>query len=302
MSINYKPRIFISSISKLEKDSPQKKIKTEIIRKIKAAGFEPQIFMETGLPLNIPWNFETAYETLKRCDGAVILGLSRWQKATESGQSGIPTEYNHYEGALAASLKLPLLVLAEEGIEQRGVFYSGTGHVYTNIPSQADANWFNEDESFISRFNAWERDIKNRFQVFVGYSGEAKETAGEILRYLKDKLKLQVKEYRTNFMLGATILDEIENAAQACQCGIFLFTCSDKLLDNSTNEASPRDNVIFEAGYFMKARGKERSLIILEKGAKMPVDLGGSIYLPLKDRNNVASIFADIEYFLEQKL
>jgi len=34
----------------------------------------------------------------------------------------------------------------------------------------------------------------------------------------------------------------------------------------------------------------------------MPVDLGGSIYLPLKDRNNVASIFADIEYFLEQKL
>lgn len=64
--MNYKPRIFISCIYKLEKDSPQKRIKTEIIKKIQEAGFEPQIFMEAGLAEDIAWNFESVYGILKR--------------------------------------------------------------------------------------------------------------------------------------------------------------------------------------------------------------------------------------------
>ncbi len=71
----------------------------------------------------------------------------------------------------------------------------------------------------------------------------------------------------------------IQIPSQTCQCGIFLFTTDDPLTNNE-HQASPRDNVIFEAGYFMKAKGKERTLIIREEGAKMPADIGGNIYLP----------------------
>lgn len=46
---------------------------------------------------------------------------------------------------------------------------------------------------------------------------------------------------------------------------------------------APRDKVILEAGYFAAAKGKERTLIIRQKGAKMPADLGGDIYAPLLD-------------------
>ena len=62
--------------------------------------------------------------------------------------------------------------------------------------------------------------------------------------------------------------------------------------------AAPRDNVVFEAGYFMHAVGKERTLIIREEGAKMPADVGGAIYLDLKDRNNTASIETALRKFI----
>lgn len=299
--VNYKPRIFISCIYKLEKDSPQKRIKNEIIRRIKDAGFEPQIFLEEGLAENMAWGFDSVYDVMKRCDGALILGLSRWSVQSNNGNSGVPTEYNHYEGALAASLKLPLLILSEEGIAERGIFYNGGGFVYTSIPLSADNNWFSNDEYFIGRFNTWKRAVSNRYQVFLGYSGAAKETANSVISFLTGRLNLRVKEYRTSFMQGGTILEEIENACQNCQCGIFLFTADDPLVNNE-QQASPRDNVIFEAGYFMRAKGKERVLIIREEGAKMPADIGGNIYLSLKNRNDISSIAADIQYFIEKRL
>lgn len=297
----YHPRIFVSCIYRLEKDSPQKRIKSEIIKRIQAAGFEPQIFMEAGLAEDIAWNFDSVYSILKRCDGAVILGLSRWSLQGNKGNTSIPSEYNHYEGALAASLKLPLLILSEEGIADRGIFYNGGGFIYTNIPSTAENNWFDTDEHFIGRFNAWKRAVNNRYQVFLGYSGEAKDVANSIVSFLTSRLNLRVKEYRANFVQGGSILEEIENAANTCQCGIFLFTASDKL-ENNEFQASPRDNVVFEAGYFMRAKGKERILIIREEGTKIPADIGGNIYLPLKDRNNISTITADIQYFLENRL
>jgi predicted nucleotide-binding protein len=67
-------------------------------------------------------------------------------------------------------------------------------------------------------------------------------------------------------------------------------------------EASPRDNVLFEAGYFIKAKGNERVLIIREKGAKMPADIGGNIYLLLENRDNISTIEANMEFFLRNRL
>jgi hypothetical protein len=301
IAMNYRPKIFVSCIYKLDTNSPQKKIKNEVIRRIKEAGFEPQIFLEAGLAEDMAWNFESVYGIMKRCDGAVILGLSRWSLNNENSPVRIPTEYNHFEGALAATLKVPLLIMLEEGIAERGIFYNGGGFIYTSVPANADGSWFANDEYFIGRFNAWKRAVNNRYQVFLGYSGGATNTANALLSFLNNKLNLRVKEYRTNFLQGGTILEEIENAVNTCQCAIFLFTADDPL-ENSEGQASPRDNVIFEAGYFMKAKGKERVLIIREVGAKMPADLGGNIYLPLKDRNDISSIAADIQFFLDSRL
>ncbi len=60
--------------------------------------------------------------------------------------------------------------------------------------------------------------------------------------------------------------------------------------------------MIFEAGYFVNAKGKERTLIIRENGAKMPSDLGGNIYLRLGSDRNVAVLHEQLRKFLADRL
>jgi predicted nucleotide-binding protein len=61
--------------------------------------------------------------------------------------------------------------------------------------------------------------------------------------------------------------------------------------------------VVFEAGYFINAKGKDHVLIILEKNAKMPADLGGDIYASLEEikdkrKPNIASVKGTIRDFV----
>jgi predicted nucleotide-binding protein len=48
--------------------------------------------------------------------------------------------------------------------------------------------------------------------------------------------------------------------------------------------------VLFEAGFFSSAKGKGRTLIIREEGTKFPADLGGDVYLALKDRKDISPV------------
>jgi predicted nucleotide-binding protein len=76
-----------------------------------------------------------------------------------------------------------------------------------------------------------------------------------------------------------------------------MFTRTDKL-EGQGDKAAPRDNVVFEAGYFAHAKGHQRVLIIREDGAKMPADLGGTIYAPLADRSDIDPIAGQLESFV----
>jgi len=294
----HKPRVFISSTLDINLDDRRRRIKREIIRMISDAEMASQIFMEAGLPEDKTWNFKTVQEVMEQCQGAVILGFTRWHLQTEKDVLRMPSEYNHFEGALALAQGLPTLAIAEQGMPERGVFNTGN-QIITYIPEGEKAQWL-KSEYFQLRFNAWRKSVSSRPEVFFGYSSAARETANPILNYLRGRLGVEVLEYGTGFQSGGTILEEIEKAAHRCLCGIFLFTCDDPLSDDK-ERATPRDNVIFEAGYFMKAKGKERTLIIREEGAKMPADLGGNIYLTLKDRSNTNAIHDDLRFFLETR-
>jgi predicted nucleotide-binding protein len=67
-------------------------------------------------------------------------------------------------------------------------------------------------------------------------------------------------------------------------------------------KASPRDNVVFEAGVFVNAKGKDRVLIVREEGSKMPADLGGDIDALLDDRSNVEPIEPYLQHFADKRL
>ena len=66
--------------------------------------------------------------------------------------------------------------------------------------------------------------------------------------------------------------------------------------------AAPRDNVVFEAGYFMCAKGPDRCLIIRHGEAKMPADVGGAIYVHLNKDASVSSIEGRLKDFVDRNL
>jgi hypothetical protein len=281
----------------------QNDFKWSIVEKIEQLKYIPEIFTnprgKPGLASNKIWSRRDADEIARKCIGAAIIGLPRWEFETSDSRVKLPTEYCHYEGALCNTLGLPMLVLAQKDISRRVVFDSNYG-VYTGIfPPDADIAWL-DTKHFLTPFEYWKTDLAKRRDIFLGYSSSSTVTAQKLKRYIKKESGVTVLDWQTDFEPSRSILNQIEDAAARCSAGIFLFTKDDPITNKTqTSKAVPRDNVVFEAGYFTSAKGKENVLIILEKGAKMPADLGGDIYAALDDKSNIKPIADTVRKFIK---
>jgi predicted nucleotide-binding protein len=138
------------------------------------------------------------------------------------------------------------------------------------------------------------------YDVFLAYSSKARSTAIEILQFLTLK-GVTVCDWQINFAPGATILDELLRGVNSCLGAIMLLTKDDEFLGEE-NLAAPRDNVIFEMGLFIEAKGRERVLVIREEGAKMPADIGGGIYLSLRNRDDITQIHSKLTDFIDKRI
>jgi hypothetical protein len=238
---------------------------------------------------------------MRRCVGAVVIAFPRWTAREHDTESYLlASEYAQIEGGIATALRLPLLILAEQGVVDRGITWTGAGHPILYMPPDATSAWLDGD-AFRHRFGVWGDQIADRSDLFLGYSSKARATAQAVHLFLTQQLKLRVRNWEIDFAAAGIILDEIETAARLCSGGIFLFT-KDDALEGSEMRAAPRDNVVFEAGYFAASKGRDRVLIIREEGAKMPADLGGNIYLSLTNKDDIRPIEQAIRHFVERRL
>ena len=173
---------------------------------------------------------------------------------------------------------------------KRVVFDQSFGPYIGTFPAGAGKSWLDSHE-FNVTFGYWRRELERRRDVFLGYSGASAQTAALLLEFLENDIGVTVLDWQRDFKPGRSILEQIEEARIRCTLGLFLFTKDDILgADRSVTQAAPRDNVVFEAGYFVSAKGKGRVLIVREKDAKMPADLGGDIYASLDDRSNLQPV------------
>jgi hypothetical protein len=291
-------RVFVSVTSDKSLDARRKSLKAAILAELRSRGFEPQLFWESGIAETLAWSFENVDRVMRQCVGAVVIGFPRWIEATEDTERGHVGEYNHYEGAVALTHRLPVLLLAEIGTEDRGIVWKGGGKHITYVPRDADDQWVRSPE-FQKRLDSWKLEVTGRKDVFLGYCSQNKLLASHIENVL-GRAGATVLNYAMDFRSGVSILEEIERARSTCSCGIFIFGENDPL-EGKDGNAAPRDNVVFEAGYFMSSKGPNRCLIIRLDDAKMPADLGGAIYLQIKN-SEVESIEKRLERFLEQNL
>ena len=294
-----KRRVFVSVSSNNNLDDRRKALKMAILEKLQDEGFDPQAFFESGEPATSAWSFENVDRVMRKCVGAVVIGFPRWQLSGSTSPVGLVGEYNHYEGAVALSYHLPTLLLAERGVENRGIVWTGGGKLITFIPEDAQASWTDEEE-FQKGFRAWAHEVGARKDVFLGYCSQNAGTAALIENYLSRE-GASVLNYKMDFRSGRSILNEIADASASCSSGIFLFGEND-LLEGSDGGAAPRDNVVFEAGYFISSKGPARCLIIRQGNTKMPADLGGAIYLHLENPNDITSIETRLTRFLNENL
>ena len=290
-----RPRIYISAPVERALNDQRLSIKKEVIRAISLSGFQPQEFGVSGLPANMAWSFTAANEVMRNCQGAFILALARWRVWKEQeGEEILPTEYNHFEGGLATSQGLPSFVMAERGMKERGIVYPGGGQFLVTMPPNADKTWLKSDH-FVLPFNAWCSSVKSRSHVFLAYASVMLPTATAIRKYLLS-LGVSVLDVADGFGSRGSLKDQVaKDALASCATAIFLFCRDDDL--------AVRGNLTFELGYFARAKGLERTLVINEAGSELPSEFAkviSSIYLI--DRLDITAIQPHLRAFVHMRL
>ena len=307
-------RIFISSPRDKYLDPVHKDLKWAIINEIEALGYEAQVFNPEdggrGLAQGISWSPAAVERIMKKCVGAVVIGFRFWtdclriDKPDNSQKCSLVTEYCHYEGAIARMQKLPILAILEEGVQERLIFLSHDGDAIIPLPVNANKSWV--DEPGFRRFlKSWHERVNNRSDIFLGYSSKSKKIAQRIIKYLTSQPeKIKVLDWSIDFIQGDTIINQINKAAECCSGAIFLFTGTDKIVNKSDKSIQliPRDNVLYEAGYFASVKGNEQVLIISKTGTHIPADLGGIIYLNLDSKKDISGIKTKLSDFVEKNL
>lgn len=293
-------RIFVSVPLDHNLDDRQRMLKGAILANLRQKGLEPQEFQVSGLPLGSPYTFEGVREIMSRCHGALILAFGRWRDSERGADLMLPTVWNHFEGAFAIAMRKEILVITERNVAEDGITWFGGGHIVLSAPLDATPAWL-EATYVKTQIEAWVDRVKDKNDVFLGYCTGARATAIDIGRFLRSR-GVSVKDWEIDFTAGGVILDELLAASKNCLGAIMLLTKDDELVKGGENVAAPRDNVIFEAGLFMNAKGRERVLVVLEQGAKMPADIGGGIYLPLKNRDDISGIQIRLLDFIDRRI
>jgi len=117
-------------------------------------------------------------------------------------------------------------------------------------------------------------------RIFLGSSGKQVKLLQAVTRGLEDIA--HVEPWTTVFDPGTTTLGRLVELAHEVDFAAFVFAKDDwtsaggpAAAAAEPGQASPRDNVIFEAGLFGARLGMRRTFILHAKGAKLPTDLLG---------------------------
>jgi len=248
-------------------------------------------------------DIEARYDKIRGVDGVIVVAFSQWSAYRLNRKPDLerilPTEFTHIVNTMAVAAGKPLLVLMEKDIAERGTLRSGYLPRPSRIPRSLSPDWLQTRE-FEADFLRWLQDVNNHRHVFLGYCGEAEPLATSISVYLTG-LGVDVLDWH-QFKTSGFILQRIEEAARSTSCGIFLFTASDQLTSKTGRRRVPRDNVIFELGYFAGKKGKERTLVVVEEGTDILTDLGGYIYVPLPQGKGTSAIETRLGKFITDNI
>ena len=117
-------------------------------------------------------------------------------------------------------------------------------------------------------------------RIFLGSSGKQEKLLQALTRGLEDVA--HVEPWTTSFNPGTTTLERLLELAHEVDFAALVFARDDWTANRppaadptGSGQASPRDNVVFEAGLFGGVLGMRRTFILHASGSKLPSDLLG---------------------------
>src|SRR5690349_15575489 len=117
-------------------------------------------------------------------------------------------------------------------------------------------------------------------RIFLGSSGQQAKLLQALTRGLGDIA--HVEPWTTSFNPGTSTLERLLELTREVDFAAFVFAQDDWTAaapagasEPGPGQASPRDNVVFEAGLFGGVLGMRRTFILHASGAKLPSDLLG---------------------------
>ena len=132
-------------------------------------------------------------------------------------------------------------------------------------------------------------------RIFLGSSGKQEKLLQALTRGLEDVA--HVEPWTTSFNPGTTTLERLLELAHQVDFAAFLFARDDWTTDRrpasgsmGSGQASPRDNVVFEAGLFGGVLGMRRTLLVHANGTKLPSDLLGLTCVRYADATTATEI------------
>jgi len=132
-------------------------------------------------------------------------------------------------------------------------------------------------------------------RIFLGSSGKQQKLLQALTRGLEDVA--HVEPWTTAFNPGTTTLERLLELVREVDFAAFVFAHDDWTTNgapssgrSSSGQASPRDNVVFEAGLFGGALGLRRTFILHASGSKLPTDLLGLTSVRYGETTSAADI------------
>ena len=127
-------------------------------------------------------------------------------------------------------------------------------------------------------------------RIFLGSSAQQAKFLQALTRGLEEVA--HVEPWTTSFNPGTTTLERLVELAHEVDFAAFVFGRDDWTSTSATGpgQASPRDNVVFEAGLFGGVLGMHRTFILHAHGAKLPTDLLGLTSVRYEDATNAAEM------------
>jgi hypothetical protein len=137
----------------------------------------------------------------------------------------------------------------------------------------------------------------NKPRIFLGSSAKQEKLLQALTRGLEDVA--HVEPWTTSFDPGTTALERLLELAHEVDFAAFVFARDDWTTNSppapdpaAPGQASPRDNVVFEAGLFGGTLGMRRTFILHANGSKLPSDLLGLTTVRYGDATTAAEMRA----------